>query len=75
MGKLTTGNYPMHMHKGKAIGLSVCCCCSRCPQKTGVFGDLQHQASREKHKTQKIGEKMMYLCSCLLLTIHKCNQL
>ena len=38
---------------GKVISVSVCrCCCRWCPQKTGIFRDLQVQASREWYKTQ-----------------------
>ena len=44
---------PRAYAKGKVIGPSIC----RCPQKTGIFRDLQVQASHERHKTIKIGEK------------------
>ena len=54
--------------RGKAVRLSRCRCC---PQKTGIFRDLQLQTSRKWHKTVKIGEKLTYLCSYLLLTIHE----
>ena len=63
------GNYPRTCTRGKVISLSVCH--HRCPQKTGIFWDLQVQM---RHKTVKIGEKMMYLCLCLLLTIHECDK-
>ena len=34
--------------------------CRCCPQKIGIFRDLQVQASREWHKTVKIGEKLTH---------------
>ena len=57
---------------GEVIGLSVCLSLS---QKTGIFRDLQLQASREWHKTVKIGDEPTYLCSQLLLKIHECDKL
>ena len=64
---------PRACARGEVIGLSVCCRCC-CPQKTRIFRDLQVQASCGRHKTVKIHEKIMYLCSCLLLTIHECDK-
>ena len=64
---------PQACARGKVISLSVCCC-RCCPQKTGIFWDLQVQASREWHKTQNRQKKLAYLCSYLLLTIHECNK-
>ena len=54
--------------RDRVIGLSICrCChCCRCPQKIGIFQDLQLQASHEWHKTVN---------SYRLLKIHECDKL
>ena len=66
-----------YVQGAKVIGLSIChcrryCCC---PQKTGIFKDLQVQASHEWHKTVQTVENLTYLCLYLLLTIHECDKL
>ena len=71
---MSISNYPARMRKGKVIGLSVCRSRCRCPQKIRIFRDLQVQASRGWYKTVKLGKKLTYLCSYLLLTVHECDK-
>ena len=62
---------PCSCTRGKVFSLSVCHCCRCCccpPQQQRQ--DLQVQMSCEWHKTVKIGKRLMYLCSYLLLTIY-----
>ena len=45
-------------------GIKFVRCCCRCPQKTGIFQDLQVQASHERHKIVKINEiKKLRICA------------
>ena len=66
---------PRACARDKVIGLSVCRCCCRCPQKIRIFQDLLVQASRGWYKTVKLSEKLTYLCLYLLLTVHECDKL
>ena len=61
--------------RGKVIGLSVCCYCCCCPQKSGIR-DLQCTPPSESWMAQicqNQQKKLTYLCS-YLLTIHGCDK-